>query len=568
MSKGIRLRKVSLGQKVPGFMAILLFFCLLPVPSFAVTSSQDKEYFDIVKSVDLLGEVYRELSESYVDKLNVSELMYAGIDGMLSTLDPYTVFLDEADSNEFDEQTSGQYVGIGFTIVTLNGKVYVASVVDGYAAAKAGIHVGDCIAAINNKSLQNMELDKVRELIKGVAGTPLSIRIERQGLPTFSLQMKRSEVRVSSVSFSGILDGVGYIEMKSFGTHSSDDLREAFQGLLKQAGEQHITLKGIILDLRNNPGGLLNVAVDVTSLFVSKGSEVVSIRGRLPEISKSYVTATPPLEAVLPLAILINGDSASAAEIVSGAIQDLDRGVIIGERSFGKGLVQSVQRISYDNTLKLTTAKYYTPSGRLIQKESVKGHESRKVLPVSRVDKASKVFYTRGKRKVYGGGGIMPDIEVSEPADSPYLSELRKKGMIFLFASIYRSLHPEMPQQPLERKVLMASFGDFLRDKKFVYATEYEQRVNALKVSMKSVKTETNGSVLKALDELQQAVPLLREQELARQSDGVAQALELEILRHYNEHLARRAELDHDLAVKKARELFADARKYARILHH
>ncbi|MGB7510694.1 MAG: S41 family peptidase, partial [Pelodictyon phaeoclathratiforme] len=325
---------------------------LVPADS---ASSADREYFDIVKSIDLFSEVYSEVSKGYVDTLNVSGLMYAGIDGMLRTLDPYTVFLDENDADELDELTSGHYAGIGITIASVDTLFYVTSVVDGYAAAKAGLRIGDTIVAINGREIRKMSLDEVKTLIKGPAGSPITFLIERQGVPSFSSTLMREEVRVSTVSYSGILDGTGYIEMKSFGSHSMDDLREAIQGLLRQASEQHFQLKGLILDLRNNPGGLLNVAVDVASLFVSKGSEVVSIRGRSPEMAKSYVTASPPLLPALPLVVLINSQSASAAEIVAGAIQDLDRGVIIGERSYGKGLVQSVIRISYNSSLKLTT---------------------------------------------------------------------------------------------------------------------------------------------------------------------------------------------------------------------
>jgi len=285
------------------------------------------------------------------------------------------------------------------------------------------------------------------------------------------------------------------------------------------------------------------------------------------EMAKSYRTEAPPLDLALPLVVLVNKESASAAEIVSGAIQDLDRGVIIGERSFGKGLVQSVIRISYDNTLKLTTAKYYTPSGRLIQKEHKAGHESRKVLPKASGNNASQVFYTKNRRKVFGSGGITPDIELSEQVTSPYMSELRKKGMLFLFASLYSSSSPLLPLQPFDRHQLMASFGNFLRDKKFVYTSETEGRFNELKESMKNVQPAHNDNDQNSLKLLQQEIDLLKEQEIAKESTGVAKALEVEILRHYNEPLARRAELDNDPEVAKAIEVLSDSRKYSSILH-
>ncbi len=566
---GRQVKSKGLRRHLLCMIATLLFYCSASsAPLHPLLKAPDRGYFDIVKSIDLLGEVYRELSNSYVETLNVSELMYAGIDGMLHTLDPYTVFLDKEESGELDEMTSGQYVGIGITIASLDGATFITSVVDGYPAASAGIRAGDRILAINGRKVGKITLDQVKSMIKGVAGTPLTLRIERQGSPSITVSMKRQEVRVSAVSYSSIIDGTGYVEMKSFGAHSADELRGALQALLRQASEQHQPLKGIILDLRNNPGGLLNVAVDVASLFVSKGNLVVSIRGRSAKSDTSYVTVTPPLDAALPLAVLINSESASAAEIVAGAIQDLDRGVIIGERSYGKGLVQSVVRISYDSALKLTTAKYYTPSGRLIQKESEPDSQPRHVVPMSEQDKLSTVFYTKGRRKVYGGGGIMPDIPLPEPPASPYLSELGKKGMLFLFSTEYRATHPDMPPLPLERNPLMASFGNFLTSRKFQYKSESETRFNALKESMKSPSSASNeGEGVKGLGEVQVEVERLREQEIARESEAVAHSLEEEIIRHYSEPLARKAHLDHDPVVKKAIELLSDSRRYSEALH-
>lgn len=556
---------------LPGLLArriaVFLFIAhFLPCGTLQGVTATDREYFDILRSIELLGEVYREVSQGYVDRVNTSELMFSGIDGMLHTLDPYTVFLDEGESKDFGELTSGQYPGIGISIVSLDGSIYVTSTIDGYPAAKSGIMVGDRILSIGRKNLGKLSTEKVKDLIKGPAGSTLTLTLKRPGSSAFSLKLIREEVRVNSVSYSGLIDGIGYIEMKNFGFRSADDLREAYEGLRKESMEKNMHLKGVILDLRNNPGGLLNVAVDVASLFVRKGSEVVSIRGRLPESWKSYTTVTSPLDVSLPLVILINSETASAAEIVSGAIQDLDRGVIIGGRSFGKGLVQSVIRISYGHTLKLTSAKYYTPSGRLIQKEpDDEERSSRNVLAAKGHGKSARVYYTRGKRKVYGGGGITPDIEVSEPELPPYLSELRRKGMLFLYSSDYRSSNALVPTLPFDRKRLMTSFDDYIRTSKFKYTTETERRFNEFRESIE--KPGASEGVLKSIDGLRDEIGRIREKELATESDKVAEALEIEILRHYNEGLARRAELDHDPAVKKALEVLSDSRKYSSLLH-
>ncbi|MEI8032886.1 MAG: S41 family peptidase [Chlorobiaceae bacterium] len=548
-------------------LVTLLFFCFMPVAPLYPAVPADRGYLDILKNIDLLGEVYGNLSRSYVDSLDVSSLMSAGIDGMLHTLDPYTVFLDKADSEELDELTSGQYAGIGVTIASVAGKVYIASVVDGYAAAAAGLRVGDRLASINRTGLHDKSLDDVKALLKGPSGEELTLTVEREGSKPLTVKLSRAEVRVNTVSYSGITGDIGYLEMKSFGARSPEELREALQALFRQARERKVVLKGVILDLRNNPGGLLTAAVEVTSLFVPKGSLVVSIRGRQPEASKSWLTETQPLDASMPLAVLINPQSASASEIVSGAIQDLDRGVVLGERSYGKGLVQSVLPLSYDNTLKLTTAKYYTPSGRLIQKESLPVKDARKVLLKGPAESSAKVFHTKGRRKVYGGGGITPDITLAEQPSSPYLNALRKSGMLFLYAARYRSEHPVLPQFPLEEKALMASFNAFLKERSYVYLSEPERRLNALKESLKGVAGGQDERRVKLLGDLQEEAGRLRDLETLRDSEQVKSALEVEILRHYSEKLARKEEVDQDPLVKKAVAILSDQKRFSRILH-
>ena len=551
---------------MPPVVALLLLCSMVGASQLAAFPASDKKYFDIIRSVDLFGEVYREVSASYVDRLDTTQLMYAGIDGMLHSLDPYTVFLDEENSGELDEITHGKYVGVGISLASLDGAVLVTSVTDSHPAAKAGVRIGDSILAINNKEVKKLSLADVKAMLKGVAGTSVTFTIERPGVPTFTIRLTREEVKVNTVNHAALVQGTGYIEMKSFTGRSASELRTTCQELQQQAKNQHIRLKGIILDLRNNPGGLLDAAVDVTSQFVPKGSKVVSIRGQSLPAEKSYTTKIPPLDTAMPLVVLINSESASAAEIVSGAIQDMDRGVIIGERSFGKGLVQSVVRISYNHTLKITTAKYYTPSGRLIQKERKIAQEKRKVLPKVSGQNLSQVFYTKSRRKVYGGGGIMPDIEVTVQ-HPPYLSELRRKGLLFLFSNKYCASHSVMPLFPLDRPRLMASFDDFLKSQKFEYSSELERRFNELKESMKkAAENPANTTAKNSLDVLRLDVERLKQQEIERESAPVAQALEVEIFRHYNTRLARKIELDNDAEVKKAVEILSDSGKYFSLL--
>ncbi len=558
------MQRLALRQGLQGMtIALLCLISLFPLPSvtLAAEHAPDQEYFEILKSIDLLGEVYNEVSKNYVDPVNTSELMYAGIDGMLRTLDPYSAFLDVDDSEELDEQTNGQYVGIGITIATLNGKFFITSVATGHPAAKAGVKVGDHIIAINNKEITKLSSDEVKTLIKGATGTSMTLKLERQGVKPLMLTLVREEVRVNTVSYSRLIDGVGYIEMKSFGAHSADELREALQVLQQQARERQLPLKGVVFDLRNNPGGLLNAAVDVASLFLPKGSDVVSIRGRAADVVKLYVTERAPFDVALPIVVLMNSQSASASEIVAGALQDLDRAVILGERSFGKGLVQSVAKISYDSSLKLTIAKYYTPSGRLIQKEVKRASGKRKVLPAPQPADAAQVFTTKNGRKVYGGGGILPDIMVTDATISPYLDELRKKGMLFLFARDYCAASPKKVPS-LERELLMASFRDFLGKQSFTYTTDAERQFKALKESMVSAPSLPADERVKSFNTVEKTIELLKGQEIATASAEVAAALDVEILRHYDEQQARQAELDGDLAVKQAVALLSDSAKY------
>lgn len=522
---------------------------------------------EIAESIDLFGDIYRELSENYVEPLDVRSLMYAAIDGMLGVLDPYTVFLDETQSEELGEITSGQYTGIGLSMTRFDDAVYVTSVLEGYPAWKAGIRTGDRITRVGGKPLAGRNLDQVRELMKGATGSRFSMNIEREGgRGPGTVSLVREEVRVSTVSYSGIIGRTGYLHLGSFSSHSSGDMRQAVEKLLREAADRSLPLNGLIIDLRGNPGGLLTAAVDISSLFVGKGSTVVTIRGKKPESEKIYRTEQPPLVPALPIAVLIDKESASASEIVSGAIQDLDRGIVLGERSFGKGLVQSVIRLPYDNTLKLTTAEYYTPSGRLIQKPHGDTHASRSVLKKNGERKPLPVYYTAGKRKVYGGGGITPDVIVAAPERSAYEQELVRKGMIFLFASRYRASHADSASDSSDGAGLLKSFSEFLGEKRFSYTSASERNFKELE---KQIAEELNGKKAAApgnLEVLKQELLQMKNNLIALQSDRISRLITIEIMRHGNETLSRKAELDDDPVVQKALALFADTKAYSGML--
>jgi carboxyl-terminal processing protease len=524
-------------------------------------------FFSITKSINLLGEVYRQVSQNYVDSIDVSEFMYSGIDGMLRQLDPYTAFLDEAQSDELEEITSGQYAGIGITIGIISGDLFITSVIEGQPAAKAGLQIGDQILSVNGVKVSRKSLDEVRGSIKGAAGTTirLTIRKDNRGaLKRYTLT--RGEVRVSTVPYAGIFGASGYVQMNTFGEHSKDELSSAIRMIRDQAANDRIGLNGIVLDLRGNPGGLLTSAVDVASLFVEKGSRVVSTRGRTAESEQVYVTRTEPQVPSLPLVIMIDADSASASEIVAGAMQELDRGVILGGGSFGKGLVQSIINLPYDYILKLTTAKYYTPSGRLIQKPLFPEATDRRVVLSDVAGDSTQVFYTRNRRKVYGGGGIRPDISVKADSLSEYQHVLEKEGLLFRYASRFHLKHPAYHLQQLSSEPLYDDFSHFLRKERFSFRSEAQKKLDSLKVIIRKDEAGYGQELAGALESLDKALAARKNRSISRDSIRVTAALQREILRHYDERASLRRSIEEDPVAAKAFALLVDQKRYRAML--
>jgi carboxyl-terminal processing protease len=533
----------------------------------APVSKPNDDFFAITRSIDLLGEVYKDVSQGYVDPVDASEFMYSGIDGMLDQLDPFTAFLDEAQSNELDEITSGQYAGIGVTVGVFSGDLFITSVIDAQPAAKAGVQVGDQIVAIDGVSTSHKSIDELRTAIKGPAVTTvrLSIRKDGQG-PSKVITLARGEIRVSTVPYAGLFGSSGYVQMNSFGEHSREDMRSAIRAIREQAAKDRVNLNGIVLDLRGNPGGLLTSAVEVAALFVEKGSKIVSTKGRTADSEQVYVTRTDPQELSLPLIVMIDGDSASASEIVSGAIQELDRGVILGGTSFGKGLVQSVITLPYDHILKLTTAKYYTPSGRLIQKPIAREGLHRKVVLSADSCDSTKVFYTRNKRKVYGGGGIRPDVAVKADSLSEYVHALEAEGLIFRYASRFHLKRPAFQLKQLPLEPVYEEFRHFLGKQRFVFRSGAEQRLDSLKVLIQKEGADADPEVAGQLDALGKTLAASTQRSISRDSLRITAALHREIMRHYDERAALRKSVEDDPVAAKAFALLADPQRYQSLL--
>ncbi|TNJ39045.1 S41 family peptidase [Chlorobaculum thiosulfatiphilum] len=530
------------------------------------TSAGDN-FFAATRSIDLLGEVYKNVSQSYVDPVDVSAFMYSGIDGMMAQLDPFTSFLDEAQSDELDEITSGQYTGVGITIAVFSGDLFVTSVIEGQPAAKAGVQTGDQIVAIDGVRTSKKAIDEIRSAIKGPPGTTVRLSIRRDGLGAAKvIAITREEVRVSTVPYSGLFGSSGYVQMNSFAEHSREELSSAIRAIRAEAAKNHVALNGIVLDLRGNPGGLLTSAVEVAGLFVAKNSRIVSTRGRAADSEQVYVTKTDPQAPSLPLVVLIDGDSASASEIVSGAIQELDRGVIVGESSFGKGLVQSIITLPYDHILKMTTAKYYTPSGRLIQKPIARDDSRRKVVLSTGDADSTKVFYTRNRRKVYGGGGIRPDVAVRADSLSEYQHTLENSGLLFRYASRFHRKHPEFQLQHLPSEPVCGEFNRFLEKERFVFRSDAQKSLDSVKMLIQKEDVENHKELDGQLDALEKALAASTRRSISRDSLRIATALQREIMRHYDERGARRKAIESDSVAAKAFALLADPARYQALL--
>ena len=454
-------------------MAAIVVACL--VLGFVVVSDHDL-YLKIYRGIDTFGKVYKEVSTNYVDEIDPDRFMRAGIDGMLKTLDPYTVYIGEREGDEIDLVTNGKYGGVGITIGLRDGLVTVVNLLDGFSASKQGIRVGDHILEVDGKSLTGDSFDTVRSLVRGAPGTEVRMKVEREGEPApLEFVLIREEIAVRNVTFAGTMsDGIGYIKLERFSRTAGDDVRLALRDL-KSKGE----LKGIILDLRDNPGGLLDMAVDVVSKFLPESSLVVTTKGRRQDSDRSYLTMEKPMAVDVPLAVLVDRGSASASEIVAGAIQDLDRGVIVGTRTFGKGLVQTITRLSEHTSLKITTGRYFTPSGRSIQEIDYVNRTSDggvTVIP----DSLRRAYMTVHNRKVFEGGGIEPDSIVSVSEPSRLMVELYRKAMFFKFANRFVAEKKQLQGNGISDG-LLAEFEAFVREKGFEYKEEGETRLVELR---------------------------------------------------------------------------------------
>jgi len=518
-------------------------------------------YFEISKNLEIFATLYRELNIFYVDDVQPGEMMKTGIDAMLESLDPYTNYITESQIEDYRFMTTGQYGGIGSLIRSVDGDVYISEPYEGFPAQKAGLIAGDKILKIDGKALEDKDQEEISKLLKGQSGTSLTITYERRGEKN-EVELKRDEIKIPDVPYYGMLDEkVGYIRLTSFTQTASKEVKEAFLELKNEKG-----MEKLIFDLRGNGGGLLRESVNIVNFFVSKGQEVVSTRGRISEWEQTHKALNEPLDTEMPLVVLVDGGSASASEIVSGAIQDLDRGVIIGNRTFGKGLVQQTRDLQYNSKLKLTVAKYYIPSGRCIQKLDY-SHKKENGGVEEVPDSLLKVFETANGRKVIDGRGIDPDIEIKERELPHILISLVSENLFFKYANEYFAQHPEITEaaefELTEEEY--NQFREFLKDKEYSYITDTERELEKLKEIAQEEKYWDMAQ--SEFEKLNDALNVKKNQDLMIFKNDISDVLKNEIVSRYYYQKGRiEATLASDEVVEEAKAVLADANRYDKIL--
>lgn len=454
------------------FVAVPVFIVIL----FSGFSGMGDIYLEISKNIELFSRVYKEISYNYVDEIDPEQFMRAGIRGMLSSLDPYTIFIDEKKKEDIDLITNGKYGGIGISIGVRGKQVTVVEVMDGYSAQRQGIKIGDIIIEASGVTINSDNVDDISSLVKGEPGTTVELRIIRNEYSdTLNFNIVREEVIVKNLTYAGFYPTEGntaYLKLSNFSRAASDEIKIALRQLKAEKN-----IESIILDLRGNPGGLLDIAVDICDKFLQKDQLIVTTRGRDVLSERNYFSIQEPMIGDAKLVILINGGSASASEIVAGAIQDHDRGLILGTKSFGKGLVQTITTLNYNTSLKITTAKYYTPSGRCIQK--IDYSEDNDAIKDHNIDSDFN-YFTDNKREVFSKGGITPDSTVEFSISGNITKELLAQGFFFQFANYYSYNNPEQDFNNISDDELLNQFKNYIDSEEFEYHSKAEKDIDIL----------------------------------------------------------------------------------------
>lgn len=520
---------------------------------------------NIYSYIKLFDAVAFNVNRDYVDSINPEDLVRAGIEGMMKTLDPFSTLQDVKAHDRLMEMTEGKYEGLGMSIAQINKVITVVSPMEGTPAYRMGIRAGDQIIQIDGKPTEGMTTEDASKLMRGQRGTSVTLKIRREGVgELLEYTIERAIIELKNVPYYGVMDGgIGYVRLSKFSKESGKELRDAISELKNK------NIKGLILDLRSNGGGLLDEAVETANLFLNQGKLIVYTQGR-SERKREFFAQGAPVYGEGPLAILVNEGTASGSEIVTGAVQDWDRGVIIGNTTFGKGLVQQVINMAPDYFLKLTVAKYYVPSGRCIQKpEMVKNHSSivdEEKESDSVVVSNKEIFRTESGREVYGGGGIAPDIEIEREKYKPIEYNLERQSMFFDFAVSYISKHPDISKNFEVNDEIVADFKQFLKDKNFTYKSALELDLDTLR---KHIQDQGKSEVFaKALESTEGLIQKEKEKDFAQSMDYIKKSIKRDILynlygeKAYYEEIILKA----DPCIRKAFEILTNKDGYKKIL--
>ncbi|WP_353485121.1 S41 family peptidase [Haliscomenobacter sp.] len=532
---------------------------LLPLALMTVAFTEypsNRQDFEISKNLEIFANMYKELNSAYVDELDPGKVMRSGIDAMLNNLDPFTNYIAEADIEGYRLLREGTSDNIGFEFKKIDNFVTVTEIFQGLPADKSGIKIGDQIIAVDNKDIQSKSADELDYVLRGATGTSIELTVRRPGQNSdFKAKINRQEMDLPNVPYSGLVEGdIAYVSLSTFSQDAGKNIGNAVRELRKE----NPNIKGVILDLRGNGGGLLVEAVNLCNVFIPRNELVVTTRGKLKEQDRSFRTQSIGVEEILPLAVLIDKNSASASEIVSGTLQDYDRGVLIGQRSYGKGLVQNTVEVGYNSRLKLTTAKYYIPSGRCIQSVEYRNGE-----PVDIADSRRATFKTRNGRVVLDGGGVAPDIKIEQASNIPVVKALQDQDIIFRFVTDYCKGKEKIAEIKDLRFEEFDKFLAFVQKENFIFRTESEKLLEQFKQ-----KAGAEGYELgTAVGSLESALGTAQLDLIKKHKDLISKVIEKEIAgRYYYANGRAQIGLLRDPEVHEAIKVIRDPAQYKSIL--
>lgn len=519
-------------------------------------------FFQIKKQLTIFSDVYKEVATQYVDEVSPETLMKRSINSMLETLDPYTVFIDEGEQQQMEIISSGSYGGIGIDAGFKGNQIVIIAPLDGYPAQRAGLRAGDIIEEINGVRVSGFSPEEVQQLTVGDVGTTVSLKIRRPGIEqSINFELERERIEIKNITYAGLLgdhDQFGYIQLNRFGQQTAEEVRSE----LLTMNEKNSDLQGLILDLRNNPGGLLNEAVELIDKFIEPGVTVVETRGRLDAHNNAFVTEEPAIFEDLPLVVLVNNGSASASEVVAGALQDLDRAVVVGENSFGKGLVQTVRPLSYNTSLKVTISKYYTPSGRSIQSVNYSGFDEvdGNVVP----DSLRRAFKTKNGRVVFDGRGIEPDVKFEDQQTSLLEISLQTGNQYFFFINELLNDPSYDGNENIEDQ-LFDKFASYLIEQNFSFEMPVDSHLDALASNIDQFSQSSSAE--KNIDELKALLRDYKISQIYENQDIIDKNLKMEWLSQtVGQDERNKAMLEIDEQVLKSLEILEESSEYLSIL--